>query len=930
MRRDLHTLLVQSSVFVLLVSFVFPGAIGAYSHALLGGESIANTSPEALSSVSVSPSSDILSAGVSAAFNPIPSCTGNPCPAGVEYDWSLTNGKGALNYTSSNTVITNFNSGGEAPVGIAYDSDNGDIYVTNDQYVTHGFSNVSVISGVDNKVVKKITVGNSPTGIAFDIDNGYLYVANCGSGNMSVIDGTNNSVVASIPVTLTSCTIGSKWYMNYAGVTYDHGNHFIYVSNYANSSVSVVNTSTNSVVKSIAVTGDPWGIAYDPSNGYVYVTDGYQKEVNVIDDTTNQVVDNITVGTNPAGIEYDPANGDIYVANAGNYVLNPIGDGTISVIDGATDNVLTTIPVHGYPWSVTYDSGNGCIYETDSNTTVMNVISDTTNTVIDTIPIVYSIKGSSDDFASLYDGTNGDIYVTGFNYSFVSVIGGASDENTFTAGMNPGEVNLFVNATWDGNTVQSPPVPISIIIAKTFEIEFNESGLPVGVQWYLNVTGQSPVSTSFASLSINLPNGSYSYHIATIDKQYAPGLASASLTVSGSDQFKTVSFALITFPVTFTESGLPADTNWSIMLDGNLRYSATSSVMLAMPNGTYPFIVGAIDHYSASPSPGSMAVSGGAARVAITFTPIPIGQFAVEFVESGLVDGTNWSVVLNATQRYSTSNTVTFSEPNGTYPFAVTQVEGYTASLLPGKVAVNGTSTRISIGFTAIRHVRYTVTFIDGGLPPATPWSTTLNGSTHSSTNSTINFSELNGTWEFAMGSVAGYVPTPSSGTVTVDGRNVSRIIAFAPIPRGMYLVEINETGLPVGANWSATLGEVRQYSTGTTITFTEPNGSCFYTVGVVRNYTASPSSGNLTVIGKAMIINVSFIRAPSEATGGQSSEIGYLVILEVAALALTAIATAILMSRSAKSGGTLRSGTREGDARPSLKPEAEPPNPRT
>ncbi|MEM4090916.1 MAG: hypothetical protein QXQ46_09295, partial [Thermoplasmatales archaeon] len=51
------------------------------------------------------------------------------------------------------------------------------------------------------------------------------------------------------------------------------------------------------------------------------------------------------------------------------------------------------------------------------------------------------------------------------------------------------------------------------------------------------------------------------------------------------------------------------------------------------------------------------------------------------------------------------------------------------------------------------------------------------------------------------------------------------------------YNVEFTETGLPSGAAWNVTLNGVKQSSSTSSITFSEPNGSYSYTVGIYQGY---------------------------------------------------------------------------------------------
>jgi YVTN family beta-propeller protein len=72
---------------------------------------------------------------------------------------------------------------GSSLFAIAFDSDNGNLYVTSQNDGT-----VSVISGQTNQVLgTPITVGKNPIGIAFDSANGNLYVANQADNTVSLI-----------------------------------------------------------------------------------------------------------------------------------------------------------------------------------------------------------------------------------------------------------------------------------------------------------------------------------------------------------------------------------------------------------------------------------------------------------------------------------------------------------------------------------------------------------------------------------------------------------------------------------------------------------------------------------------------------------------------------------------------------------------------
>jgi YVTN family beta-propeller protein len=92
----------------------------------------------------------------------------------------------------------------------------------------------------------------------------------------------------------------------------------------------------------------------------------------------------------------------------------------------------------------------------------------------------------------------------------------------------------------------------------------------------------------------------------------------------------------------------------------------------------------------------------GSGTVSIISTPSQVmKQYSVTFTESGLPSGTTWSVTLNGTTESSTTDTITFSVPNGTYSYSIGSVSGYTASNLNGSVTVNGNNIPISITFSS-------------------------------------------------------------------------------------------------------------------------------------------------------------------------------------------------------------------------------------
>ena len=268
--------------------------------------------------------------------------------------------------------------------------------------------------------------------------------------------------------------------------------------------------------------------------------------------------------------------------------------------------------------------------------------------------------------------------------------------------------------------------------------------------------------------------------------------------------------------------------------------------------------MGTVAGYTASPSSGSVTVSGAATGAAIVFTSSLAPTYSVTFTETGVSTGT-WSVTLGAsTLTAAALSPIVFTEPDGNYAYTVATRTGYTAAPASGSIAVSGSDTGQAIVFTAVP--TYSVTFTETGLSSGT-WSVTLGASTLTAAAlSPIVFTESNGAYGFTIASVAGYTVSPASGSIVVSGADVGQAIVFTPIPT--YSVTFTETGLSSGS-WSVTLGASTLSAAALSpIIFTEENGAYGFTVGSVIGYAPVPSTGTVTVSGGDVGQAVSFVAA--------------------------------------------------------------------
>ncbi len=347
-----------------------------------------------------------------------------------------------------------------------------------------------------------------------------------------------------------------------------------------------------------------------------------------------------------------------------------------------------------------------------------------------------------------------------------------------------------------------------------------------------------------------------------------------------------------TYNATFTETGLPSGTSWSVHVafigcgcEGVRKtFTATTpTITVALANGSYRYNVLRVPGYYVNVSAhGTFNVSGAAPAplgvVFHTFVPYP-----AVFSETGLPNGTVWSVTVagnghgqessleHVTSSSNTSN-VTFSLPNGTYRYTVGPVSGsFLNGTGKGKFVIDGAAPApIAVAF--VTPPLYNVTFSETGLVAGTNWSVRLGGvgaevhihGTHSSNGATVSFALPNGTYHFAVGEVLGYDLTAgSSGEVNVTGAAVSVPVTYQPLAAGAFFaVTFAETGLAAGTHWVVTVlathtfGHTRSAtdsSNTTGMSFYLQNGTYRYRLHEVHGYTISDELGTFAVNGSAV-----------------------------------------------------------------------------
>ncbi len=291
--------------------------------------------------------------------------------------------------------------------------------------------------------------------------------------------------------------------------------------------------------------------------------------------------------------------------------------------------------------------------------------------------------------------------------------------------------------TFNVSGASPPTIDVTFGVPAVYTVTFTEHGLPANTTWSVHIHPLVRIargvgsrlfqSTNNTTLTFSLPNGSYAY------AAHAHGFHATSggwgfFNVSGASPAGiTVNFSTVSAPtlytVTFTETGLPAGTNWTAIVAGgsshaspwSYRHAAettsNASQNFSLANGSYRYDILPVSGYAIADnaSHGSFNVSGAPLSIAITF--VKQSLYAVTFTETGLPSGANWSVAAVSAggygwsvSFYGTSNTtsLTLSLPNGSYYYFAIGSDGYVASTNgSGAFNVTGASpATIAIGFT--------------------------------------------------------------------------------------------------------------------------------------------------------------------------------------------------------------------------------------
>jgi len=709
---------------------------------------------------------------------------------------------------------------GPEPMGVVYDP-NGDRVFVADFNGGSGGGSVDVVDAASMAVVASVVAVCSPIDAAVDSVSNTIFVSDICNDNVTVISGANHSIVAKVPL-----RSGSEA----QGIAYDPVNGKVYVALTGYGQLGIISTTNNSVLASVKVAGQPTQLACNPVTGNVYVGLGSQGEVEEVSGLNNSVLLTTTFPASapgPFGLVEDPTNDRLYATTYNVTILNAtslkvvgwtdVGSGPVGVdLDSVTDylyvadsssNDLAMVgtrnsTVVGYffgdsePVGVAWSSASRYVYVTNEASGAILAVNGSTLFIHSSNHLAHGIGALAVDtlgghlFAA--DGDNSRVYQTSLEGQLLKSAPVGEDPTglaydavnglVYVADFTSNNLTLLraTNGSYFGSISLAGPV---LGGGGSDEIALDSASGD------LFVSVQGSVFGGGIPGNVTVVNGATNRVIGGIYVWPEPGPTALAFDAQNNELYVTDDYAnllwafnastwsfIAAIPVGISPQGLAIDNQTGLVYVTNsgsnnvsVIDSVTNRMLGSIPVGITPMGIAfdpANDNvYVVNQGSGTLSV-------------VHVDTYPVTFRENGLPSGTNWSLTLRNVSNRSSSSSISFLEPNGTFPYTVPGIPGWHLVSFPrlGSLTVNGTPLTELVNWTA---TTYSVTFSERGLSTGTVWSVTLAGVPRSTNTSTIAFAEVNDSYSFSVGTPTGYSVQPSSGWFSINGSNLTRTLTF-------------------------------------------------------------------------------------------------------------------------------------------------------
>jgi len=254
----------------------------------------------------------------------------------------------------------------------------------------------------------------------------------------------------------------------------------------------------------------------------------------------------------------------------------------------------------------------------------------------------------------------------------------------------------FENVPYSATVTISANTTVTAHFVPIYFMHVNAVGLPSGARWSFGMVGTMGYNYSYTStglwINFTAPSTFYSWTAAYAGYVATPG--AGNLTLSANTTL-TVSF-LEASTLTFTETGLPTGTAWSVMITQGTTIttlgSTTSSVVFSTVVGSYNYSVSATG-YAATPASGKGTLPANA-TVSVKFVTATgtLGGTVTPGAATLYVDGTQ--------QTLGSGGTYSLTLSVGVHSIEVTD-SGYVTYFNNATVSL-GTTTTVNIALVSI------------------------------------------------------------------------------------------------------------------------------------------------------------------------------------------------------------------------------------
>ncbi|MCG3109042.1 hypothetical protein L3N51_01332 [Metallosphaera sp. J1] len=451
----------------------------------------------------------------------------------------------------------------------------------------------------------------------------------------------------------------------------------------------------------------------------------------------------------------------------------------------------------------------------------------------------------------------------------------------------------------------------------TYNVTFVESGLPAGTMWSVTFNGQTKNSTT-NEITFQVQGEAYpSFSIPDVGR-YIPTpsqgqiLVNSSLTINVTFALPFVKLVITKLEVVQQSTGTTvtelqpgtsyvvgvdvqnqgnvnalAEANETILLNGKLVTSdvpiasispgatdTLSFVWTPSTSGIYTFLV----NVKASPN---ISIS---ASYPLYVGVSPQKTYNVSFVETGLAQGTEWSVTLNGTVKSSTSNTITFQVPSGTYTYTIGNVTGYLAKTVTGKLTVVNGSITVQ------------VTFLPLVFRPVATLYISYNGQQVTQLKTNTTYDLIVGVKNEGNATGQGYVlVVASQGSITVLNKALNYTLKPGQAENFTLLINLNSTS-PLSVSlttYSSTpKGEVPVYNSSSQFTvIQQPTTTKTTTSTNTTTNTTTPTKTNTTT---PTTTNTTSPPTPKPSSSSSNTTL----IIGIAVIVIVIIAIAVIFLR--------------------------------